>query len=70
MCMEKNVPGRFEEWIYRESRIKKQTISNYKNLYKLMRISLKLMNCRVSMTYLVKSHQILINHFEENKEQP
>ena len=70
MCMEKNLPGQFEEWMYRESRIKKQIIFNYKNLYKLMRIALKLMNCRVSMTYLVKNHQILINHFEENKEQP
>ena len=70
MCMEKNLPGQFEEWMYRESRIKKQIIFNYKNLYKLMRIALKLMNCRVSMTYLVKNYQILINHFEENKEQP
>ena len=70
MCMEKNLPGRFEEWINRESRMKKQTIFNYKNLYKLMRIAPKLMNCRVSMTYFVKNHQILINHFEENREQP
>ena len=32
----------------------KETINNYKNLYKLMRIAPKLMNGRVNMTYFVK----------------
>ena len=32
----KNLPNRFEDWILRECGIKKQTIFNYKNLYKLM----------------------------------
>ena len=36
-----NLPGRFEDWMYRECRIKKQTIYNYKNLYKLMRLAPK-----------------------------
>ena len=40
-----NLPGRFEDWIYRQCRMKKQTSYNYKNLYKLMKIARKLMNC-------------------------
>ena len=32
-----------------ESGITKQTIYNYRNLYKLMRITTKLLNCRVNM---------------------
>ena len=35
----KNLPNRFEDWILRECGIKKQTIFNYKNLYKLMIIA-------------------------------
>ena len=31
-----NLTGRIEDWMYRECRIIKQTIYNYKNLYKLM----------------------------------
>ena len=67
---EKNLPGRFEDWMYREEcGIKKQTIYNHKNLYKLMRLALKLLNCRVNMTFFVKNHDILFSYFEENKEQ-
>ena len=32
----KNLPNRFEDWMFKECGIKKQTIYNYKNLYKLM----------------------------------
>ena len=64
---EKNLPGRFEDWLYKECKIKKQTICNYRNLYKL--IAPKLMNCRVNMTYFVKNHEILLNYFDENEEQ-
>ena len=35
-----------------------------------MRIVPNLMNCRVNMTYFVKKHDILMNYFEENEEQP
>ena len=53
-----NLPGRFEDWMYKECNMKKQTIYNYKNIYKLMRIVPKLMTCRVN------------NYFnEENEEQ-
>ena len=36
-----NLPVRFEDWMYRECRIKKKTIYNYKNLFKLMRTAPK-----------------------------
>ena len=64
-----NLPVRFEDWMYRECGIKKQTIYNYKNLYKLMRLAPKLLNCRVNMTFFVKNHEILFSHIEENEEQ-
>ena len=48
---------------------KKQTMLNYKNLYKLMIIAPKLFNCRVNMTDFVKNHDILLNYFQEIKEQ-
>ena len=61
----KNLSSWFEDWMFRVSGIKKQTIYNYKNLCKLMIIASKLLNCRVNMTYFVKSHDILLNHFQE-----
>ena len=64
-----NLPSQFEDWMYRECGIKKQTIYNYKNLYKLMKLAPKLLNCRVNMTYFVKTHEILFNHFEDSEEQ-
>ena len=45
---------------------RKQTIYNYKNLYKLMRLAPKLLNCKVNMTFFVKNHKILLIYFEEN----
>ena len=38
----KNLLGRFEDWMYNECGIKKQSTFNYKNLYKLMRSAPKL----------------------------
>ena len=65
-----NLPGRFEDWMCKECDMKKQTTYNYKNLYMLMRIAPKLMNCRANMTYFVLNHDILFNYFnEENEEQ-
>ena len=40
----KTLPNRFEDWIQRECGIKKQTICNYKNLYKLMSICSKVIH--------------------------
>ena len=66
-----NLPDRFEDWSYRERGMKKQMSYNYKNLYRLMKIAPKLMNCRVNMTYFVLYHDIHFNYFsEENEEQP
>ena len=50
-----NLPSRFEDGMYRECGLKKQTIYNYKNLYKLMRLAPKLLNRRVNMTFLLKT---------------
>ena len=63
-----NLPGRFEDQIYRECGIKKQTIHNYKNLYKLMKLAPKSLNCRVNTTYFVKNHEVLFNHLEDSEE--
>ena len=65
----KNLPNLFEDWMLRECGMKKQTIYNYKNLYKLMIIAPTLFNCRVNMTYFVKNHDIVLNYFQEIEEQ-
>ena len=65
----KNLPNRFEDRMFKECGIKKQTIYNYKNLYKLMVIAPKLFNCQVSMMYFVKNHDILFSYFQEIEEQ-
>ena len=40
----KNLTHQFEDWIYRECKMKKQTIHNYRNLYKLMSVAPKLLS--------------------------
>ena len=65
----KNLPSRSEDWMFKECKIKKQTVYNYKNMYKLMIIAPKLLSCRVNMTYFVKKHNILLNYFQESEEQ-
>ena len=51
----KGLPGKFDDWIYKECSMKKQTTYNYKNLYKLMKLVLKLLNCRVNMNAMEAS---------------
>ena len=53
----------------KKCKTKTQSIYNYTNLYTFMRIAPKLLNCRFNMTYFVKNHDILLNYFQENKEQ-
>ena len=65
----KNLPGRFENCVLKECKIKKQSIYKFKNLYKLMWIAPKLLNCQFNMTYFVKNRDILLNHFQQNEEQ-
>ena len=38
---ERNLPYRFEDWLHKESKIKKQTSYNYRNLDKLMSVAAK-----------------------------
>ena len=62
-----NLPGRFKDWMYRECGIKKQTIYNYKNLYKLMRLAPKLLNCRVNMTFLLETTRLFLVILKKKK---
>ena len=41
----KNLPGPYDDWMLKECKIKMQSMFDYKNLYKLMRIALTLLNC-------------------------
>ena len=63
----KNLSGRFEDWMFKECQIKKQSIYNYKNLYKLMRIAPKLLNCRVNMTCLLTAMIFFLFIFKKTK---
>ena len=60
----KNLPQRFDYWMDKEFKIKKQTIYDYLNLYDLMSVAPKLLNCRVNMTYFVKNYEILMTYFK------
>ena len=63
------MPHQFEDCIYRECKIKRQIIYNYRNLYKLLSVAPNLLNCWVNMTYFVQNYEVLIGFFEENEEQ-
>ena len=65
----KNLPHRFEDWIYKKCKIKKQTTYIYRNFYKLMSIPPNLLKCRLNMTHFVKNYEIFLDYFEENEEQ-
>ena len=47
----KNLLHRFNDWIYREREIKKQTIYNYRNHFKLMSVAPKLLGFQVNIPY-------------------
>ena len=64
-----NLSCRFEDWLYEECRIKRQTSYNYRNLYKLMRVAPKSMNSRVNRTYFFKNYEILFKYFDEMETQ-
>ena len=65
-----NLSCRFEDWLHKEYRIKKQTGYNYRNLYKLMTFAPRLINCRVNVTYFFKNHEILFKYFDEETQTP
>ena len=64
-----NLPYRFEDWLYRLCKVKRQASYNYINLFKLMSVAPKLVNCQINATYFVKNHEILLNYFKEPKTQ-
>ena len=64
-----NLTCRFEDWLYEECKIKRQTSYNYRNLYKLMSVAPKFVNCRVYETHFFKNHEILFKYFDEMETQ-
>ena len=47
----------------------KQTIYNYKHVYKLINIASKLLNYRVNVTFFVRNYEIFFGLFEKNDKQ-
>ena len=64
----KSLPQRFDHWMYKEFGIKKQRIYGYINLYELMSVAPKLLNCRVNTTYFVQNHEILMTYFKSEEQ--
>ena len=64
-----NLPYRFEDLLYRLCKEKRQASYNYRNLFKLMSVALKLKNCKINARYFVKNHEILLNYFKEPETQ-
>ena len=62
LCRKENLSCRFEDWLYRLCKVKRQASQKYRNLFKLMSAAPKLINCA---TYFVKNHEILLNYFNE-----
>ena len=60
---------RFEGWLYFLCKIKRHVSYNYKNLFKLVSVALKLMNCSVNTTYFVKNHVTFLNYFNKSETQ-
>ena len=65
-----NLSYRFEDWLYRLCKVKRQASYNYRNLFKLMSTDPKPINCRISATYFVKNHEILLNYSELETQVP
>ena len=56
-----NLTTKFEDWLYEQCRIKRQTSCNYRNLNKLISAAPKLMNCRVNVTFFLKTMKFFLN---------
>ena len=56
----KSLPQRFDYRMDKEFKIKKQTIYDYINLYELMSVAPKLLNCRENMTYFVQNYEVFL----------
>ena len=55
-----DLPGRFEDWMYKKCSTKKKMTYNDKSIYKLMRIAPKMMSCRVNMMYFLQTTIFLL----------
>ena len=60
-----HLPYRFQDWLYRLCKVERQASYNYKNLFKLMRVDPKLINCKINATYFVTNHETLLNYFKK-----
>ena len=65
-----NLSCLFNDWLYKKYGIKRQTFYNYRNLYTLMSLVAKLLNCRVNVTYFFKNHEILFKSFVDETQTP
>ena len=65
-----NLSCLFKDWLYKKYGIKRQTFYNYRNLYTLMSLAAKLLNCRVNVTYFFKNHEILFKYFVDEAQTP
>ena len=65
-----NLPEQFDKWVHKECGIVKETMYNYINLYKLVRIAPKLCGCRVSMTYFIGNYKTLMTYFLNEEKRP
>ena len=61
------LPRRFDYWMNKEFKIKKQTIYDYIHPHKFMSIAQKLLNCQVSMSYFVKNYVVLMTYFKSSQ---
>ena len=65
-----NLSCLFEDWLYEKCGIKIQIFYNYRNLYTLISLAQKLLNCRVNVTYIFKNHEILFKYFVDKEQTP
>ena len=49
-----NLSYRFEDWLYRLCKVKRQASYNYRNLFKPMSAAPKLINCKITLRILLK----------------
>ena len=61
----RNFSSRFEDWLCCLCKMKMQTSYNYRNLFELISVAPKLMNCRVSTTNFIRNYEILLKYFDE-----
>ena len=61
------LPATFEKWL-KNINISKKQFYTYKNLRKLIVVAPKLINCRVTVKFLIERYMILIAYFKNNND--